>query len=124
MPTTIWTATRFLKCSLTDDEVKVRGQQLAAAVKEFNEEATEQKDRKAEMKEQLDEIESRIDQLARVVNEKAEQRDVVVEIRADLGLKLIEEVRTDSGEMLGSRTMSGDDLRQAQANAQMALPTA
>ena len=124
MSTTTWTETRWLSCPLMSDEVMVRGQQLAAAVKEYNAEAAEQKDEKAAMKARLDEIETRLDQLARVVNEKAELRDVQVEIRADLALKLIEEVRTDSGELLGSRTMSDGDRLQAQTPAQMRLPTA
>jgi hypothetical protein len=122
MSTLIWKETRFLKVPLTPDEVRARGEQLANFVKERDELVREHTKVKKRMADDAKGADGRIYHTAQIVNERMEERSVTVEMRCHLGLGLVEEVRTDTGEILVSRAATPDDKLRAQAEAQMPLP--
>lgn len=114
MSTLTWKESRYLKCPLTDDEVRERGQALAHAIKQRDELAAEQMVAKNSMKDAMQTAEGAVAKLAHIVNERTEERTVQVELRVNLGLRLVEEVRMDSGEIIATRTVTEDDKLRAQ----------
>src|SRR3990167_4155941 len=88
-----WKESRFLMCPLTDDEVQARGEALADAVRRLEKVTAENKTVKDRMKDAETAIDGEIGKLARIVNDRQEQRSVEVELRANFTLRLVEEVR-------------------------------
>lgn len=117
-----WKETRFLQVPLTSDEIRERGEQLANLIKERDELEVEQKATRDRMKSAMDSVEGRIHRIARVVNERVEERSVQVELRCNLALGLVEEVRIDTGEIVTSRAATKEDKLRAQVEAQTELP--
>ncbi len=117
-----WKETRFLNVPLTQDEMRQRGEQLADIIKERDELALEQKKERDAMKEAMETVEGRIRHLASVVNARVEERSVQVEIRYSTTLHMIEEVRTDTGEVVKTRTPTEDDKVRAAAEQQTRIP--
>ena len=117
-----WKETRFLNVPLTSDEIQARGEQLADLIKGRDALEAEHKKQKESMKDDLAGVEGRIRHLAKVVNERVEERSVQVEIRYNSTLHLIEELRTDTGEVVQTRQPTPEDKIRAQAHAQMPIP--
>lgn len=122
MSTLNWKETRFLQVPLTDAEIQARGEQLANAIKERDDLEVTQKAEKDRMKDDMSAVEGRIHSLARVVSERVEERSVQVELRCNLGLGLVEEVRCDTGEVIKSRAATKEDKLRAQIEAQTEIP--
>ena len=122
MNTLTWKETRFLSVPLTPEEIRQRGEQLANLVKECAELEVQQKAERERMKEALGAVEGRITSLARIVNERVEERSVQVEMRCNLALGLVEEVRIDTGEVVSSRAATKEDKLRAQVEAQESIP--
>jgi hypothetical protein len=93
-------------------------------IKERDELEVAQKAEKDRMKSSMDSVEGRIHRIARVVNERVEERSVSVELRCNLTLGLVEEVRVDTGEIVVSRAATKEDKLRAQVEAQTELPGA
>ena len=74
------------------------------------------------MRTEMDSVEGRIHRIAGVVNERVEERSVQVELRCNLTLGLVEEVRCDTGEIVASRGVTKEDKLRAQVEAQVDLP--
>ena len=110
-----WKESRFLMCPLTDDEVQARGEALADAVRRHEKVTAENKTAKEAMKRAEETVEGEIGKLARIVNDRQEQRSVEVELRANFTLRLVEEVRTDTGEIITTRSVEERDKLRAQA---------
>lgn len=117
-----WRETRFLPVPLTPDEVRQRGEQLADVVKESDELAAAHKKERDRMKQAEEMAESRIRHLAKIVNDRVEERSVQVELRYNTGLNMIEEVRTDTGEVMKTRAPSQEDKVRASAEQQTRIP--
>jgi len=117
-----WKETRFLNVPLTPDELRQRGEQLANLVKDRDELALEQKKQKDGMKEDMEGVEGRIRHLALIINDRVEERSVQVELRYSTVLHLIEEVRTDTGEIVKTRQPTADDKLRAAAEQQGHIP--
>ncbi len=122
MSTITWKEERFLQVPLTSDEVRSRGEQLADAVCERSVILERQKAEKERMRDELEAIDGRIRRLAAVVSDGVEERSVPVEVRVNLVLGLLEEIRIDTGEIVKSRAATEEDKRRAQARAQTAMP--
>jgi hypothetical protein len=117
-----WKESRFLPVPLTQEEVGQRGEQLADLIKERDDLTLTQKKEKDRMKSAMDGIDGRIRHLAKMVNERIEERSVSVEVRYNTSLHMIEEVRTDSGEVIKTRTPTEEDKVRAAAEQQSKLP--
>jgi hypothetical protein len=109
-----WKETRFLKVPLTDDEIQARGEQLAKIVEEGVALAVAHKSMREVMREEADRVDAQIHRLAAIVRERVEERSVEVELRLNLTLGLVEEVRIDSGEIVKSRAVTEEDKLRAQ----------
>lgn len=123
MPNTItWKETRFLKVPLTPEEVRARGEQLAGALDDAEKLDAEHKAERDRQKVAMGALEGRIHHLGRVIREGVEERSVEVEMRVDLGLRLVEEVRLDTGEIVQSRSVTEDDQVRARLHLQTEIP--
>lgn len=103
--------TRTLPVTLTDSELLERGDQLARAHQAVTDEEARQKTEKERMKDALGELEGAVRRLARIVRDKAEDRDVECRIVHDYLANAVQVVREDTGEVIESRAMS-DHERQ------------
>lgn len=100
---------RELGCDLTQDEVRMAGEEAARRRAERQRtEASFETVRKAH-KAQLDEIEEHIEHASRMVLEKRTLRDVICELRFDRAIGVAETIRTDTGEVIASRPLSSDE---------------
>ena len=115
-----WKESRFLMCPLTDNEVRARGEALADAVQRADRLAAENKAAKDTMKTEEAEIEAEIGKLAQIVATRSEQRSVEVELRANFTLRLVEEIRTDTGETIRTRDVEERDKLRMQADLPLA----
>ena len=111
-----WRETRFLMCPLTDAEVQARGEALANGIERFHALEVAHKSQKDEMKEAEGRFEGEITKLAKIVNERQEQRAVDMELRANFTLRIVEEVRLDSGEVVLTRNIEERDKLRAQGS--------
>lgn len=120
--TLTWKETRFLSVPLTPAEIQQRGEQLANLVKERNELDTTQSAEKKRMKEAMEGLDGQIASTAAIVNSRVETRSVQVEMRCNLTLGMVEEVRIDTGEVVTSRAATKEDKIRAQVEAQTEIP--
>lgn len=116
-----WTETRYLSVPLTPDELRERGELLADLVRSAAAMEAEHTDQRKAMKDDEKTLDGRVQHLAGVVNARAEERSVRVEVRYNPTLALIEEVRTDTGEVVETRQPTADDKARAQMAAQPEL---
>jgi hypothetical protein len=118
MPEIKWTEGKMLRVPLTDEEVRQRGELLAKACQDLEELKGAQKEEKELMKIALQRAEGDISRLVTQVRDRAETRHVQVEMRINIGLGIVEEVRLDTGEVVRTRDATQDDKMRAQALAQ------
>lgn len=106
------TETRFLPVKLDADELRDRGDKLAAVIQDLNAEENRQVDLKAQMKARLSELDARKTQLAIMISRREENQDVTVDIFHDFGRFVVSSVRRDTGEELSSRRMTEEERQQ------------
>jgi hypothetical protein len=99
---------RSLPCKLTEEEVLVAGSELANVALQIDAEEERQKNVKAQMKAILTELTSRQMKLSHVVVQKEEYRDVDVKVMLHEG-DMVQEIRTDTDEIIFSRTARDDE---------------
>lgn len=103
------TVTRPLQCKLSDAELRERGDQIAAAELRADVLRAERKRLNASIREQTD-LRA---QLAKVIDDRAETREVTCEWRPDYRKKQWGLYRSDNGELLPeSREMTAEDLQE------------
>lgn len=107
------TETRNLACTLTEDELRDRGFQLAKAVQDIATEEMRQGDLKAQMKATLAGLDGMKSRLASSVARREEFRDVAVDIFLDHDRGVVDQVRQDTGECILSRPMTDDERQLA-----------
>lgn len=100
------TETRTLPVTLTTDELLARGDGLARAHRAVRDEQAKQKAVKEEMKQRLEDLEGEVGKLARIVRDKAEDRDVECRIVHDYLANAVQVVREDTGEVIEARAMT------------------
>jgi len=108
----IRTETRSLPVKLHEDELRDRGDKLAAVIQDLNAEEDRQVDVKAQMKARLSELDAKKTQLAIVISRREEYRDVPVDVFADYAKQIVEAVRRDTGEVLTTRRMTEEERQQ------------
>lgn len=109
-----WKESRILPVTLTPDDVRERGELLARELETLTNMETQQTAEKKEMKDDLDTQYGQVNQLARVVRDRLEQRPVECECRLNMALGLVEEVRTDTGEIITTRNFRESDKLRLQ----------
>ena len=102
---------RHLPVRLTDEEWREKAGELATVVQDVAVEEGRQNDLRAQMKSRMTQLTARQSLLASVVHRKEEIREVVVEYRPDYERKTLDEVRTDTWEILNSRRLRDDELQ-------------
>lgn len=105
------TENRMLACHLTDGELMQKGDELARTQQQVDELEQAHGNLKAAMKADMAALEARRSALALQVSRREEFRDTEVEIRPALRAGWVEEVRTDTGELIHTRAMM-DSERQ------------
>jgi len=103
--------TRRLLCTLAPEELQRAGARLAEVCEDISNEETSQKKVKSQLKAKLEGLKEKREDLATTVRRRADYKDVPVEVWFDYRTATVEEVRTDTGEVLATRAMS-DGERQ------------
>jgi hypothetical protein len=106
------TETRVLPVKLTDEELRERGDSLAAVIQNMNTEDRRQVDMKAQMKARLAELDAKKTQLAITISRREEERDVTVDVYHNYEALKVETVRRDTGETINRREMTQDELQR------------
>lgn len=106
------TRTQKLPTALSQDELLVYAMELANTVQAMGAEVEEQKNLKDQMKAKLSELQARQTRISIVVATGKEYRDVEIQLRMeDHGL--IQEVRTDTGEVIQTRPPTDQERQLA-----------
>ena len=105
-------ATRKLPCILSNDEVRLRGIDLANANKLYADTKAEKKEVNRVLTEKLNATNERIHELKDAVRNGVEVRPVEVEIVVDNYLGKIKVTRLDTGETIIDRMLQPDDSKQ------------
>jgi hypothetical protein len=106
------TISKSLGCRLADDELLTFGTELAEAVQAIGREETRQVNIKAQLKAALTELEARRSRLASLVSSREEYREVPVDVWFNYQTGKVQEVRQDTGEVVGSRWMTGEERQR------------
>ena len=105
--------TMNLPVRLTTDELLMRSDELAKKIRERDEAERAMKSAQATAKRKIDVLELEITRLAEVVRDRQEDRPVeVTEVKNWLRLTM-DTVRIDTGELVGSRSMSAYERNEA-----------
>lgn len=103
------TPTMDLACDLTEDETRESGVRLADAYGELEQLELTKESLPGRIKAKREEI----SELARRVSTQREHRAVPIEYRHDVGRLVVETIRLDTGAVVQSRLMSGDERERA-----------
>lgn len=106
------TESRWLPVKLHEDELRDRGDKLAALIQDVSAEERRQVDVKAQMKARLSELDAKKTQLAIVISRREEDRDVTVDVFHDFDRLTVETIRQDTGEVISSRRMTEEERQQ------------
>lgn len=104
--------TRSLPVKLTEDELRERGDSLAAVIQDINAEENRQVDMKTQMKARITELDAKQTQLAITISRREEYRDVTVDVYHDFDKLKVETVRRDTGECIHRREMTQEELQR------------
>ncbi len=100
-----------LYVELTADELREKGQELAALEKEYDETERDAKDSAKGYRESLKSQRSEIQRAVTIIDERREERMVKVVDRADYRSNEMETIRVDTGEVVRSRPLTSDELQ-------------
>lgn len=104
--------TRWLECELTEDEIKEKGKALARAEEERSQNKENKKAAVAEFDSTDKALSASITTLTAQINNKREFRNVEIEERPDYETHLMEFYRKDTGERIGTRPLSVEELQE------------
>ncbi len=97
--------TQSLPCPLTTEEFETKSKGLADLCKEINRAKDKAKEEAKMNKEAIDKMETTRFLLATIVHDKAEEREVEVEDKYNYREHMVESIRLDTGEIVGTRAM-------------------
>jgi hypothetical protein len=109
--------TMSLPVKLTDEEVRLRGVELAAVTQEINKVDEKRKEVAKEYKDKLDGLASKRDLLADAVNNRVESRQVEIYEVHSLGDATAKIYRADTNALVHSRALSESELKEAEEKA-------
>jgi hypothetical protein len=101
--------TRSLLCPLSDEDLKLRGHNLAAAVKELEEVEAEKKQAVSEFGVRIKALDERIQSLAVVVKARHEARPITCEWRGDGKTGTMKLYRLDTDTVIDTRAMTVEE---------------
>lgn len=104
--------TQFLPVALTEEEIKVKGEQLAKKIDAHTKVEEEKKQTNSEFTKKLKESSAEIRHLARQVETGQEYRDVPVRPEFFPSKNLCKLYREDTGELVGTRPMTSEEYQQ------------
>lgn len=104
--------TKLLRCKLTRDELLKYGGELAQALQDIVTEDALQTSMKQSMKSALASLEAKSSELSTKVARGEELRDVEVEPRLDFIAGAYYEIRRDTGEEIGHRSITDDERQE------------
>jgi ERCC4-type nuclease len=104
--------TEYLRCDLTEDEVTSKSGELALLHGEAERMQAEFDDLKKVRSARIKTVVTRQAVLAKQVREKAEYRNVEVEDTPNFTEKVMETVRSDTGEIVRTRKLSEEELQR------------
>ena len=104
--------TEYLKCELTDDELRENGIILARANGKIIELEAQKKKFNDQIKADISSAEAEISRLSTILQNGYEFRQVEVEEKQDFEEKKIFVIRLDTGEEIRSRNMGPEDLQE------------
>ncbi|MDR0843038.1 MAG: hypothetical protein LBP68_06440 [Acidobacteriota bacterium] len=99
-----------LPVALTQEELRIRGDELAKAVIELDEAEDAKKLADKAMKEDIDNISARANRLSRVIQSGIEHRAVPVYESVNAHLRRVEIIRRDTGKVVRYREATVEDL--------------
>jgi hypothetical protein len=102
-----------LKCVLTEQEIKDAGAQLARSYSEITDLEEHKKGVVSDFKAKIDGATAQASILARKIQNGYEFRDIECEEVWDYDDKVVEVVRTDTGETIRSRVMKAEELQDS-----------
>jgi hypothetical protein len=114
---------RWLPVPLTDDELLLRGNELARALEEKSELEERLKSERDDIKSEIGTRNERILKLRGSIRSKREQREVLCEWSRNDERMVMELHRQDSGEVIESRPMTAEE-RQEKLNLKPVPPRA
>jgi hypothetical protein len=103
------TEQRRLPVKLTSEELLAKADELSRKLGDKQQEERDQKTTKDAMKERLSGLDAEIASLAEIVRSKQEERLVDIYERFDTGRLVVEQIRLDTGEVVGTRTMTVEE---------------
>lgn len=103
----------YLKCVLTEEEIKESGAQLARRYSEISDLEDAKKSVMSDFKAKIDSASAEASGLARKIQNGYEFRNVDCEEIWDYDDKVVEVVRTDTGETIRSRVMKAEELQDS-----------
>ena len=98
---------------LTDEEIRVRSDALAALIEEIDEVDAERKEATSKFTRRLKEMRARASSLAHAVATKTEQRPVLCSERVQLRNFAIETYRHDTGKVVDIRSMNEEQIEES-----------
>lgn len=104
--------TQNLPVKLTQEEIKERGKQLAKTLAEKQVQEAERKHANDVFKGKISALESRAEDLARVVNNGIEYREVEVFEEPNLSDGVMRIYRRDTGELVDTKTLNQEEIRR------------
>lgn len=100
---------RFLMCALTDEELKQAADDLAMYLDDLQSLDSELATIKSQFKGRIEQCEANVNAKKRLVRDKKEMRPVEVEVESDYSACMIRVTRLDTGDVIESRPMTGDE---------------
>ena len=104
--------TRSLPCELTEQEYKDRARELTDTMHDRDKIELERTEHAKTLKWKMDRKTTEIQILARTVRTKEEDRQVQCEHQTDYEDAVVNVVRLDTGEIVGSRPMTHEERQQ------------
>jgi hypothetical protein len=101
--------TQLLPVKLENDELLIRGHELADACADLDDIETRKKCAMSAFKDEIEAAESNVSRLSRIVKDRAEYREVEVkEVRNEERMTM-DTIRLDSGETVSYRALQGHE---------------
>ena len=107
----IATEYRMLRARLDDGELVGKAQELAAVLTDEGLMEQRHEEFRARMKAERQELEAKVGRLVEVVRTRTADKDVEIEIRGDFARGIAEEVRTDTGEVIATRSLRSEEYQ-------------
>lgn len=108
--------TQQLKVKLRDYDLVVKARELAQVLEQLDEQGAHEALARAEWKQERARLEKRRSELAQVVREGHEVREIPVAIHADWQTMTAVEIRKDTGEVVNERALTAEERESQQSD--------